>query len=134
MQTIYNFFINKKTRKMQDKQQVVLTSYSQHHVLQQRMREERLTHGERVTANIAPIRLESNFGKMVMYFCPLQCIEVTERISAGDGGSIPAEAILEGFEIPKNLHPGLYELKNVELYSNGKMQVIANENTVFAAI
>lgn len=113
---------------------VVITSYSQPHVLQQRMKEEKLSHGERVTANISPVRLESNFGKMFMYFCPLQAIEVTSRLNIGDGGSLPAEAIIEGFEVPSNIKPGLYTLKNVELFSNGTLQVIANENTMFEAV
>lgn len=131
---IYNFFINKKKQEKMETKEVVLTSYSQSHVLQQRMKEERLTHGDRVTANISPVRLEANFGKMVMYFCPVQAIEVTEKIHAGDGGSLPAEATLQGFKIPANMAPGLYELKNVELYSNGTMQVIAKANTKYVAI
>jgi len=113
---------------------VVLTSYSQPHVLQQRMKEEKLTHGDRVTANISPVRLESNFGKMIMYFCPMQSIEITNRLAQGDGGSIPSEAIIDGFNVPSNFKPGLYELKNVELFSNGTMQVLATENTVFEAV
>jgi hypothetical protein len=55
---------------------VVITSYSQPHVLQQRMKEEQMTHGETVTANISPVRLENAYGKMVMYFCPMQTLEV----------------------------------------------------------
>lgn len=110
---------------------VVITSYSQPYVLQQRMKEEKLTHGERVTANISPVRLESDFGKMVMYFCPVNGIEITNRIEAGDGGSLPPEAIVNGLEVPRNLKPGLYNLKNVELYSNGTMQVNATADTCF---
>lgn len=113
---------------------VVITSYSQPHVLQQRMKEERLMHGDRVKADITPIRLESNFGKMVMYFCPMQSIEVKQRLSIGDGGSLPAEAIIEGLTVPKALKPGLYTLKNVELFSNGTMQVIATADTEFEAV
>jgi hypothetical protein len=113
---------------------VVITSYSQHHVLQQRMKEEKLMHGDRVTANLSPVRLEANFGKMVMYFCPMQGIEITSRIAEGDDGAIPSEAILEGIAVPANFSPGLYTLKNVELFSNGTMQVIATANTEFEAV
>lgn len=113
---------------------VVVTAYSQPHVLHQRMKEEKLTHGERVTANISPVRLESNFGKMVMYFCPVNGIEITNRIEAGDGGSLPPEAIVNGLEVPRNLKPGLYNLKNIELYSNGTMQVNATADTCFEAV
>jgi hypothetical protein len=113
---------------------VVLTSYSQPHVLQQRMKEEKLTHGETVTANLSPVRLESNFGKMVMYFCPMQGIEVTNRVSAGDGGSLPCEAIIDGLTVPGDLKPGLYDLKNITLFSNGTLQVIATADTKFEAV
>lgn len=113
---------------------VVITSYSQPHVLQRRMKEEKLTHGERVTANLSPVRLESSFGKMVMYFCPLNTIEVIGRVNAGDGGSIPVEAIINGLEVPINLKPGLYSLNSIELYSNGTMQVNATADTCFEDI
>lgn len=136
MQRIYNFFTkNKKTMQQEEKKiDVVITSYSQPHVLQQRMKEEKLTHGDRVKANISPIRLEANFNKMVMYFCPIQCLEVKEKIHNGDGASLPAEAIIDGLEVPADLKPGLYSLENVLLDSNGTLQVIATEKTKFVAI
>jgi len=111
--------------------QVVVTSYSQPHVLQQRMREERLTHGETVTANISPVRLETERGKMVMYFCPMKSIEVLNTVSAGDGGSLPAQVIVEGLTVPENLKPGMYKLRNVTLSSNGTMQVKATSDTIW---
>jgi hypothetical protein len=108
---------------------VTITSYSQPHVLQQRMREEKLTHGETVMANLSPVRLENNFGNIVMYFCPLKTIEVHSTSAAGDGGEIPRQAIVEGLKVCKSLIPGLYTLKNVQLSSNGSMQVIATTET-----
>ena len=113
---------------------VVITSYSQPHVLQQRMKEEKLTHGERVTANISPVRLESNFGKMVMYFCPMQGIEITQRLEKGDGRSLPSEAIIENISVSEQKKPGLYTLKNVQLFSNGTLQVIATADTFFEEV
>lgn len=113
---------------------VVITSYSQPHVLQCRMNEEKLSHGERVTANISPVRLESNFGRMIMYFCPVHSIEVIDRIEPGDGGRIPCEAVLDGVTVPKNMKPGLYALKKAQLFSNGTMQVIATADTEFESI
>lgn len=118
----------------QERTPVVITSYSQPHVLQQRMKEERLTHGDRVTANISPVRLESNFGKTVMYFCPMQSCEITGRLERGDGGNLPAEAIIEGFSVPRNMRSGLYELRNVELFSNGTMQVLATAKTEYVPV
>jgi hypothetical protein len=95
------------------------------------MKEQHLTHGQTVKANLSPVRLESNFGKMVMYFCPLQDIAITEQITAGDGGSLPHEAILDNVVVPGDMRPGLYDLKNATLFSNGTLQVIATEDTLF---
>lgn len=110
---------------------VVVTAYSQPHVLQQRMREEKLTHGETVTANISPVRLESDHGRMILYFCPMKNIEVLETITCGDGGNLPSQAILDGLTVPGNLKSGLYTLKNVTITSNGTMQVRATSNTLW---
>jgi hypothetical protein len=110
---------------------VVITSYSQPHVLHQRMKEEKLTHGETVTANLNPVRLETSMGKVIMYFCPMRAIEVLEKVNAGDGGMLPAQAKVEGLIVPEDYKPGFYNLKNVILTSNGTMQVKATENTVW---
>lgn len=130
-----NLFSKTNTNNMEQSQTpVVMTYYSQPHVLQQRMKEEKLAHGDRVIANISPVRLESNFGKMVLYFCPMQSIAIQSRIEAGDGGSLPEEAIIGGLTVPGNFKPGLYELKNVELFSNGTLQVNATAKTCFEAV
>lgn len=127
-----NLFNAKKEPPTSEKsKQVVITSYSQPNVLQQRMKEERLTHGETVTANLSPVRLENDFGKMVMYFCPMKTIEVLETITTGDGATLPPEAKVEGLTIPENFKAGFYNLKNVTLTSNGTMQVKATSNTVW---
>lgn len=136
MQRIYNFFTKKQKAMQQEEKKidVVITSYSQPHVLQQRMKEERLSHGDRVKADISPVRLESNFGKMVMYFCPMQSIDIREKIKAGDGGSLPPEALIFDLKVPQTFKPGLYELKNIELDSNGTLQVHATADTEFVSI
>ena len=113
---------------------VQITSYSQPHVLQQKMKEEKLTHGETVMANLSPVRLENSFGKMVLYFCPMKTIEVLQTLSDGDGGSIPEEAKVEGLTIPEDYQPGFYTLKNVTLTSNGTMQVKATEETTWERV
>jgi len=93
------------------------------------MQEEKLSHGETVTANLSPVRLEKTRGKVVMYFCPMKTIEVLETVANGDGGSIPPQAKVEGLTIPSNLKDGIYTLRNVTLTSNGTMQVKATEET-----
>jgi hypothetical protein len=113
---------------------VVITSYSQPHVLQQRMKEEKLTHGETVTVNISPVRLENAYGKMVMYFCPMQTIEILKHTTPGDGGNIPIQATVDGLSVPGAQKPGLYTLKNVQLSSNGTIQVTATAKTAWEVV
>jgi len=113
---------------------VVITSYSQPHVLQQKMKEEQMTHGETVTANLSPVRLENAQGKMILYFCPMKTIEVLHTVNSGDGGALPAEAKVEGLTVPDGYEPGHYTLKNVTLTSNGTMQVKATEETVWERV
>ena len=110
---------------------VTTSAFSQPHVLKRKMQEEKLTHAETVTASISPVRLESSPDKMVMYFCPMKNIEILKTIVVGDGGGLPSEVSLEGLKVPKNFQPGLYTLKNVVLTSNGTMQVIGSEKTVW---
>jgi hypothetical protein len=61
----------------------------------------------------------------------MKTIEVIKKVAPGDGGSLPAEVKVEGLTVPVGYAPGLYTLKNVILSSNGTMQVIATEETVF---
>jgi hypothetical protein len=114
---------------------VKLTVSSQPHVLRQRMHEEQMTHGETVAAHISPVRLERNFyNEAVLYFCPMKKIEVLKVIADGDGGNLPTDAMLEGLCIPKDLKSGLYKICNVEITSNGTMQVKATSNTKWKKI
>jgi hypothetical protein len=108
---------------------VGITAYSQSNVLQQKMREEKMTHGQTVTANLSPVRLEMSYGRMIMYFCPMKSLEVLETLNTGDGGSLPSEAKVADLRIPNRFRPGLYTLKNITLSSNGTMQVIATNKT-----
>ena len=102
---------------------VTLTSFSQPHVLQSRMQEEQMSHGGTVKANLSPVRVDMDHGAVVMYFCPMQSLQVVEVIADGDGGNIPAEVKIEGLDIPVGCRSGLYDLKNVEVTSNGSIQV-----------
>jgi len=66
-----------------------------------------------------------------MYFCPLQSLRVLEIVAEGDGRNIPAQAKIEGLSVPVGYKPGLYELENIELTSNGTIQVKATEKTTW---
>jgi hypothetical protein len=113
---------------------VGITAYSQPHVLHQRMKEEKMTHGQTVTANLSPVRLELSYGQMVMYFCPMKSIEVLETLNTGDGGTLPMDVKVDDLNIPDGFQPGLYTLKNVTLSSNGTMQVKATSKTTWEPI
>jgi hypothetical protein len=129
---ITRIFKRLKLRKMQNEKDVFLTQYSQPHVLRQRMRDQEITHGQTVTADLNPVRLEfTNAGTPVMYFCPLSQLSNIAHVTSGDGGKLPHEATLKGITVPAGIKPGLYDLKNVTLFSNGTLQVIANKDTVF---
>jgi hypothetical protein len=132
--------ISKKQEPAEQSHPVLVTSYSQPHVLQHYMKEKDLSHGDRVIADIGPVRLESHpfHGsaniKPVIYFCPIQSIDIKTRLNDGDGGTLPVEATLNGIRMGEGMAPGLYMLRNVELYSNGTLQVNATAKTEFESI
>jgi hypothetical protein len=113
---------------------VTVTAFSQPNVLQKRMQEEKMSHGGTVRANLSPVRLAVDHGGVVMYFCPMQKLEILEVISEGDGKTIPDSARVEGLDVPSDFKSGLYELENVELTSNGEIQVKATEETTWKYI
>ena len=115
--------------KQKKPRRVSVGAYSQSNVLQERMKEQKLTHGETVTANLSPVRLEMDFGHMTMYFCPMKAVEITLSLNPGDGGRIPDEAKVDGLTVPPNFRNGFYTLKNVTLTSNGVIQVQATSAT-----
>lgn len=127
-------FPSKEKPEFQQPKPVIITSYSQPNILQHRMKEKKLTHGETVTANLSQVRLENAHEKMVMYFCPMKGIEILQTFTDGDGNSIPAEAKVEGLTIPGNLEEGFYNLRNVTLTSNGTMQVKATDTTYWEKV
>jgi len=131
-QIFANLFSSKGSiEKAETSKEVFTTSSSQPHVLQEKMKEKKLSHGETVTATISPVRLESAWGKMALYFCPMQTLDVAETITPGDGGDIPSDVIVEGLTVPREHKSGLYTMKNVKLSSNGTIQVIATAETIF---
>ena len=113
----------------QKEKEVTVTSYSQPHVLREKMKEKELSHGETVVVNMSPVRLEAMPERMILYFCPMKALDVVGQVNPGDGQDIPHDVTLEGVTVPAGLEPGMYTLKNVKLSSNGTMQVIATAET-----
>jgi hypothetical protein len=114
--------------------EVYATAAAQPYVLQGKMKEKQLTHGETVRATLSPVRLEAALGGMALYFCPLRTLEISETITPGDGGDIPSEVVVEGLTIPGEYEPGLYSLKNVRLTSNGSIQVKTTAETTWETV
>jgi hypothetical protein len=113
---------------------VIATAAAQPHVLREKMKEKKLTHGETVTASVSPVRLEIAREKMALYFCPMKSLEISERIIPGDGDDIPTQVNVDGLKVPSDLTPGLYTLKNIKLSSNGVMQVTATNKTTWEKV
>lgn len=113
---------------------VITTSYSQPHVLQFRMLEERLTHGQMVEADLPAVRIEKGYDKSIIYFCPLGYLWVGKTVKKGDGQAIPGEVTTVDLQIPEDKPSGLYALRNVRLFSNGTMQVIGTKKTKWELI
>jgi hypothetical protein len=130
-----NFFGGGKTYSPSDEQKlssVTVTSYSQTNVLRQRMKEEKMSHGQTVKANLSPVRLEMDRGEVIMYFCQMKSIEITELINSGDEASIPSQTKVDSLAVPSDFKPGFYDLKNVILTSNGTIQVIGTSSTTWS--
>jgi hypothetical protein len=122
---------SKETAKPQSATEVTVTSFSQPHVLKEKMEKVKMTHGQTVTATLSPVRLERTFGEMVLFFCPMQNIEISKIISQGDGGEIPASVTAQGLMLPAGYKGGLYKLKNISLSSNGTIQVKSIDKTLW---
>ena len=114
--------------------EVFVTQGSQPHVLRGKMMEKQLTHGETVMATLSPVRLESIQGKMAVYFCPMEKLEVYATLTPGDGGEIPGQVLVEGLAVSSEYKSGLYALKNVKLTSNGTIQVKTTAETTWEAV
>jgi hypothetical protein len=121
----------------QEKEELVkLNEFSQPYVLQKRMEQAGLKHGDTVIADIKNVRVDShNSITPVMYFCPTNQVEVKQKLQTGDDYWLPDVArIIGDLKISGNRGDGLYHLRNVKLHSNGTIQIIAMEETFFEPV
>jgi len=110
---------------------VIIGSFSQDYVLRERMSEAGMTHGQRVIADLDRIRIQTTGAGHVIFFCPLGRVRVTEILQKGDGGQIYQSLNTSKFS-PKSrgeVKDGSYRVKNVELYTNGTVQIISRPDT-----
>lgn len=103
--------------------------HSQTYRLRERMVEAAIGHGQEVRADLPGIRVtaripdwlgapDPNAG--VIFFCTMGSIHVREVVDPGDGRELPSEVILEGLSVPE---PGVYDLVNALVHSNGALRV-----------
>ncbi|MEJ0002031.1 MAG: hypothetical protein WDN09_02525 [bacterium] len=109
---------------------LVLAEAPQSDVLKREMERAKISHGQRVSAILSNVRVAvDNQGQFVLFFCPMKKVQKIAVLEEGDGGELPEKAVLVG-SLPIT-ETGDYDFHNVELYSNGKMQVIFRENSYF---
>ena len=120
------------------KQKVSVDASSQASVLASYMGMAGLSHDQAVIADIPAVRVRKEGKSTKMYFCNMNRLHVKEVINNGDGKVIPSDVKLHGIKISRELlekdRDAYYDLKNVKLYSNGTIQVIATSETKFEKV
>jgi hypothetical protein len=82
--------------------------------------------GIRVTADAEGWRTSAEQQRGIVFFCTMGAITIREVVSLGDGQPLPTEAVVEGLVVPE---PGTYDILNVLIHSNGKLQLRADAET-----
>lgn len=113
---------------------IQIDSSSQPYVLRRRMEEAHMTHDQTVIADIPNVQVRNEKGVPSLYFCTAGRLLIQEKITPGDGHPIPNDIALENISIDEGFKTGYYDLKNIKLYSNGSMQVIATAKTKFERV
>lgn len=113
------------------KMQAVVRKDSQFNVLEARMKEQGLTHGETVRADVSNVRIGSNpFGdsgeRDTLFFCDMGSIDIRKIVKAGDGGELPEKAFVKGLIVESE---GYYDLQDVVIRSNGVNTIEVDENS-----
>ena len=103
-----------------------LTMYSQPEQLEKAMILEGMRHGDEALATIPNVRVEPAPGDFNregrLFFCEIGPLQGVTKLGTGNGKMLPKEVELVGdFHVPASGH---YNLHNVKLSSNGKLQVI----------
>src|ERR1044072_2388433 len=110
---------------------------SQPHALVSYMHRADIKHGQLVETNLKNVRIERTnkegqpgvTGDLTLFFCPIEKVEVLKTLSEGDYQRLPGEVKLHNFKVPTDLKPGIYNINNVMLYPNGKINVMTTQST-----
>ncbi len=114
--------------------QGVVNAASQSEVLRSRMTKENMTHGQTVRADIPNVRVGEPSaemfgiisGKSSVFFCNIGSFKIRERLTDGDGGTLPDQVVLRGLSVET---AGLFNLENALVTSNGVITVTVDEKT-----
>lgn len=138
MKQLFNFLSRKKrVSNNSASESIEARIYSQPHALNVYMHQSSIKHGELVEANLKCVRVvptndqgePKESGPLTVFFCPLAGIEVLQRLSPGDDREIPSTVKVHNLRAENGQRPGIYNLKNVLLYANGTINVMATKTT-----
>lgn len=146
MNLLKKIFFKKKEQKLEGSETVVTNKYSQIHALKHHMRNANIRHGEIVEADLKGVRFrkarigddmlleDSEIGLITAFFCPLDSVKVTQRLSSSDHYALPDELKLHNFNVPKDFSMGVYDIKNVLIHANGAINIMATKHTTLEKI
>jgi hypothetical protein len=121
--------------------QAQLSVHSQTSRLRERMEQAEVKHGEEIRVDLTGVRVMAGGREWLsprrekrgdVFFCSMGPVRLRKVAICGDGGPLPSTVTLEGLEVPDE---GIYDLLNVLVRSNGRLQLIVDEATgVTAAV
>ena len=95
--------------------------------LQEELEEAGVTHGSHVEADVAGVPVIGvPEGEPQIAFCNMKPVTVGQVLEAGDGGPVPGEVEIRGFNLLRN---GFHRLRNVDIETNGRIVMTATPRT-----
>lgn len=143
MKRLFNFLSRKKrVLSKPATETVVVKHHSQQATLGHNMYKADIKHDETVEANIKSVRIGrtndtgslTDVGQLTMFFCNLDGVEVTKRLTKGDNDPLPREVRLHGFNLPSDFKAGDYNLHNVMIHANGSINITATSKTALELV
>lgn len=142
MQNLLKKLFKKAKTKVANSEELLIRQNSQPHALAHYMRCAGIKHGELVEANIKNVRIDRTDkageikigGDLTLFLCPISGVDVIERIAPGDHSELPSLVMLHKMTVPSNIRLGVYNINNVMLMANGKINVMTTKNTVLERI
>lgn len=96
---------------------------SQEHKVREALQRAGVSHDATVIADLSNIAVGAH---NTIYFCR-STLTVTDRLTPGDGGSLPGRIKLEGnWEFPAR---GIYDIHQAHIYTNGAIHLQKGEET-----